>query len=320
MSEYEGREQSRAKHEILRGYLGRFAHIIGTWKQAITYVDCFSGPWDVQNPNLSDSSFSIAIEELRKARETLKQQRRRDLKLRCFFLEEHRSSYARLAAYAAGIRDIEIKTKNAQLEHAVADILRFVDDGGRGSFPFFLIDPTGWTGFELDTIRPLLQRKPAEVLVNFMTSFIRRFINWDDPANQAGFDRTFGPFRPDRRDLERLSEEDLDDVLVAAYSKLLRDVGRFDHVCNSIVLDPDKDSTHFNLIYATRDLKGVEAFKDAERARSLIMRKREHNCAARKTNARPAPAHSGPRPTPRRTTTSCAIVLRARHDGGSSRR
>ena len=265
MSEYEGREQSRAKHEVLRGYLGRFAHIIGTWKSSITYVDCFSGPWDVQNPDLSDSSFAIAVNELRKARETLKQQRGRDLKLRCFFLEEDKSSHARLAAYAAGISDVGIKTKNVRLELAVDDILAFVGEGGSNSFPFFLIDPTGWTGFELDVIRPLLAQNPGEVLVNFMTSFIRRFINWDDPVNQARFDRTFGPFRPKREELQGLSEEDSDDVLVAAYSRLLRDVGSFAHVCNSIILDPDKDSTHFNLIYATRNLKGVEAFKEVER-------------------------------------------------------
>src|SRR5205085_1323750 len=97
-----------------------------------------------------------------------------------------------------------------------------------------------------------------EVLVNFMTSFIRRFIQWDDPANQAGFDRTFGIFRPKREDFQGLSEADSDDALVAAYARLLREVGSFAHVCNSIVLDPDKDSTHFNLIYATRNLKGVE--------------------------------------------------------------
>lgn len=265
MSEYEGREQSRAKHEILRGYLGRFAHILGTVKSAITYVDCFSGPWDVQNHDLSDSSFAIAVDELRKARDTLKEQRGRSLKLRCFFLEERKSSYARLAAYAAGISDVEIKTKNARLKHAIDDVIAFVDEGGSDSFPFFLIDPTGWTGFELDVIRPLLEYRPGEVLVNFMTSFVRRFIRWDDPANQAGFDRTFGPFRPKREELQGLAEEDSDDALVAAYARLLGAVGGFPHVCNSIVLNPDKDSTHFNLIYATRSLKGVEAFKGVER-------------------------------------------------------
>jgi hypothetical protein len=147
----------------------------------------------------------------------------------------------------------------------VQEIMRFVDGGGRESFPFFLVDPTGWTGFELETIRPILRRDPGEVLVNFMTSFVRRFIKWADPTNQAGFDRTFGPYRPKAEDLVGRAEEDFDDVLVGAYSRLMEDVGKFEHVCNSIVLDPDKDSTHFNLIYGTRDVKGVEVFKEAER-------------------------------------------------------
>src|SRR5688500_11713057 len=140
MSEYQGREQSRAKHEILRGYLGRFAHIIGTWNSAITYVDCFSGPWEQQTPDLSDTSFAIAIEELRKAKETLRERDARDVQLRCFFLEEQQSAYARLRAYAENNKDIEVQTKNARLEHAVPDILKFVKAGGRQSFPFFLID------------------------------------------------------------------------------------------------------------------------------------------------------------------------------------
>jgi three-Cys-motif partner protein len=42
---YDGREQSLVKHFILEKYLQRFAHIIGSWANTITYIDCFSGPW-----------------------------------------------------------------------------------------------------------------------------------------------------------------------------------------------------------------------------------------------------------------------------------
>jgi three-Cys-motif partner protein len=66
---YIGREQTKIKHFILQQYLSRFAHIIGFRWDTITYVDCFSGPWNVQSPDLRDSSFSIAIKELRRAQE-----------------------------------------------------------------------------------------------------------------------------------------------------------------------------------------------------------------------------------------------------------
>jgi three-Cys-motif partner protein len=59
---YAGREQTLVKHFILREYLQRFAIIVGHHCNTITYVDCFSGPWNVRSDDLSDSSFSIALQ------------------------------------------------------------------------------------------------------------------------------------------------------------------------------------------------------------------------------------------------------------------
>ena len=67
---YIGREQTLIKHFILRKYLEPFAYIIGSSWDTITYVDCFAGPWNVRSGQLEDSSFHIALAQLRKARET----------------------------------------------------------------------------------------------------------------------------------------------------------------------------------------------------------------------------------------------------------
>jgi hypothetical protein len=71
--------------------LERFAHIIGSFLPTITYVDCFSGPWKSKAEDLSDTSFAIALRELRKARRTL-ENRNKSLNIRCFFLEENPKS------------------------------------------------------------------------------------------------------------------------------------------------------------------------------------------------------------------------------------
>src|SRR5262249_20648574 len=92
---YDGREQTLVKHFILRKYLERFAHIVGTFWESISYVDCFSGPWNVRSEDLKDSSFSIALTELGKARTTLAG-RGRDVKIRCMFLEKQPDAYSRL--------------------------------------------------------------------------------------------------------------------------------------------------------------------------------------------------------------------------------
>jgi hypothetical protein len=40
---YDRREQTGVKHFILRHYLERFAHIVGSHWESITYVDGFAG-------------------------------------------------------------------------------------------------------------------------------------------------------------------------------------------------------------------------------------------------------------------------------------
>ena len=66
------------------------------------------------------------------------------------------------------------ETQNAALEDSVDQIVEFAQREGPNSFPFVFIDPTGWTGFALDVIQPLLKLNPGEVLINFMTGHIRR--------------------------------------------------------------------------------------------------------------------------------------------------
>lgn len=173
--EYAGREQSQVKHFILRQYLKRFARIIGSQWNTITYVDCFSGPWESKTADLSDTSFAIALQELRDAQTTLAQ-RKKSLNIRCLFLEEQAKRYSRLAKYCQKQSDVVIETQNASMLDAIPQIADFIERGGSNSFPFIFIDPTGWTGFDHDRLRPLLRQPQGEVLVNFMTEHIRRFV------------------------------------------------------------------------------------------------------------------------------------------------
>lgn len=264
---YLGREQTLVKHIILRNYLVRLAIVVGSHWDAITYVDCFSGPWNVRSEDLKDSSFSIALEELRKARDHLRK-RGRNLSLRCLFLEKNRAAYRQLKAFADQVEDASIKTKNSEFERSTEEILAFVRQGGSSSFAFFFIDPTGWTGYPMSSMAPLLKHKPGEVLINLMTAHILRFIDHVD--KQEGFKAWYGSedYKKELRGLEGLDRED---ALVDGYCEQVMKIGGFPYTCPAIVLHPEKDQTHFHLIYATRDPKGVEEFKAAEKAAMASM-------------------------------------------------
>lgn len=266
---YAGREQTLVKHVILESYLERFAHIIGSFCETITFVDCFSGPWNVQSNSLEDSSFSIAMRQLRKAKDT-HATKGRIVHLRCFFLEKDKAAFDKLSSFAATVEDAEIRCHNSELEGAIGNVLQFVTAGGLKSFPFIFIDPTGWSGFAMEKIAPLLKLKPGEVLINLMTGHIRRFIDSPQEATQESFDSLFG--RGDTRQrVQGLSGIDREDALVDAYATNVKKTGEFAYVRSAIVLHPEKDRTHFHLIYATRNAKGVEVFKEAEKKAMAVM-------------------------------------------------
>jgi three-Cys-motif partner protein len=257
---YERREQTLVKHYILRHYLKRFAHIVAHKWRSITYIDCFAGPWNARSPDLRDSSFSIALDELRNARNTHGQSGRK-IELRCCFLEQNREAYSQLRAFADGVTDAEVCALNGRFEDSVTQIVDFVR-ARRETFPFVFIDPTGWNGFALNTISPLLRLNPGEILVNFMTGHIRRFLR--DENSQQSFIRLFGSadFKAQVASLSGLA---LEDAAVSEYIRSLRREGRYQYVLPAVVLHPEIDRTHFHLIYATHHPKGVEVFKEIEK-------------------------------------------------------
>lgn len=266
---YEGREQTLVKHYILGKYLERFAHIIGSRWDTINYIDCFAGPWNVKSDKFEDSSFSIALRELRKARDT-RRARGRQVRFRCFFLEKDPRAYQSLRRFADGEKDVDIQTKNADLETSVNAIVRFASVQRDQAFTFTFIDPNGWSGFAMSKIAPLLKIEPGEVLINFMTEHIRRFLDSPQQQTQQSFEDLFGA-GDYRRRLAGLSKQDREDEAVALYSQNVRNVGNFPYVSAAVVLHPDTDRKYFHLIYATRNLKGIEVFKQAEKKAMAVM-------------------------------------------------
>lgn len=263
---YKGREQTLVKHELFGRYIQRFANIIASQWDSITYVDCFSGPWEEKSPNFSDTSFGIALKHLQDARDTVaKIKTGKHLKLRFFFVEKSQAAYDKLERLAAAHRGphIEIVTVKGEFEMAIPEIVKFVK-AAPNTFPFFFIDPTGWSGFAMERLEPIFALPRLEMMINLMTGHVRRFVK-TDPSMPAlfGYD-----IRPELKDLDGL---DLEDAAVKGYMAELRRRGKFTYVVPAIILKPGENRTHFHIIYATRHQKGLEVFKEAERAAVGVM-------------------------------------------------
>ena len=256
-SPYEDREQTQVKHQILQKYLSAFVPIVGSWAGDIAYIDCFAGPWQAVDPNLKDTSFARAIEVLRSTRKILAE-RGKVPTIRCLFLEREPSSFLKLKRFCDEIKDIEVTPENWDFTARVADVVRFVRKRTE-TFPFVFIDPTGWEPLAIKLITPILRLEPGEVLINLMTSWITRFLSDETKP----FDHLLGSDLPR---LRQLRGEEQKEELVRSYANAVVKAGNFKYACTLPVMKSDQDAFHFHMIYATRHIKGVEAFKRTEQA------------------------------------------------------
>ena len=72
LADYAGREQSYVKHVFLERYLEALIFKTASVYNHIVYVDGFAGPWQSANEQFEDTSFGIALNALRRAKETWK--------------------------------------------------------------------------------------------------------------------------------------------------------------------------------------------------------------------------------------------------------
>ena len=255
---YEGREQTYVKHFVLEKYLERVAYNIFSFQTDFVYVDGFSGPWKSENDGYEDTSFKLAIDRLRAVRDGVKA-RGRNVKIRCMFIEKERKPFAELEAAVDKIDDIYIELINGTFEDQIADICVFA----KNSFSLIFIDPTGWQGYPLDKIKPLLNLR-GEVLINFMSEFINRFLEDPRPAIAATFDELFGPNWYE--EWQELVDTGLgrEAAAIGVYSSRLKALGNFKFVTSTRILKPTVDKSYFHLIYGTEHWKGVQEFRRVE--------------------------------------------------------
>jgi three-Cys-motif partner protein len=257
---YHDREQTLAKHFLLKSYLQALAFKILRFSD-LTYVDGFSGPWKTQTENFADSSFMIAIAALKDAQQKIFKETKKRPKVRCFFSENNSEAFAKLQLavqpYHRPQDGFEIKTYGGGFDSAVADIRAFVGT----SFALIFIDPTGWTGYSFEKIKSLFAPRLCEVIINFMYGHVSRFIESDDPPTieslnpilgGAGWRSRLDPSLPRGA------------ALVKLFRESLKAAGNFEFVVATKIDKPTENRPHFFMAYATKDYAGLKTFRDNE--------------------------------------------------------
>ena len=276
---YSGREATKAKHYILKSYLQALAFKVLTF-QDITYVDGFSGPWKTKTDDFSDSSFMIAISVLLDAQKQYLDRSGIRRQVRCFFSENDPDRFQNLEKavkpFHRPAEGFEIKTYFGDFEDAVREIQAFIGS----SFPLIFIDPTGWTGYPFDKIKPLFARPKCEVLINFMYAFVHRFVHSEDEDTITSLNPILGGAGWRNRLDPRL---DRGHAVETLFRETLKAIGDFEFVISTKIDKATTERPHFFIAYGTKSLEGLKAFRQAEYD---SLRKHEKNRANAKERLR----------------------------------
>jgi three-Cys-motif partner protein len=177
LKSYLGREQAYVKHCLLEKYLAPLVYKVGSAWDSIVYVDGFSGPWQVSDPDLRDSSFGVAIETLRSARFGLSE-RGRNVPVEAILVEADKEAFGKLERFAAKktARGFRVHALFGKFAQEIPNISHLVKLHCRNPFRFVFLDPTGWADIPMEEMQPFLRDRSCEVLINLMTRHIIRFL------------------------------------------------------------------------------------------------------------------------------------------------
>ncbi len=294
LAAYAGKEQAYVKHFLLDKYLVPLTYKVGSAWESIVYIDGFSGPWRVNDPNFADSSFAVAIDALRRASKGL-HERGKSVRMQIILVESNKQAFQKLEVFSANksTPGFGVKAICGEFVDQIPAINSLVKDSCRSPFRFVFLDPKGWADIPMRSLQPFLKDRSCEVLINLMTRHIIRFLDEDDRAES--YQNLFG--RPGV--LERLrnvpkENNERADQAVREYCRSLAQLCDFKYASSAVILEPNEESIRYFLVYATNDFHGIEVFKQAETAAARTQDDVRHETRVRRTGQREMSFDEGP--------------------------
>ena len=241
-----------AKHEILRRYLDAWLPIMGRSYPRLLIMDGFAGPGEYTNG--LDGSPIIALNSL-----TNHTNNSTHCEYIFLFNEADPARYANLTRVLASRQDadhIEIYVENKSFTDAVESLLGNIGDSALAPL-FAFVDPFGYSGIPMATLRDLFRFDKSELLIYLDLNSLIRFATAGNVDSR--FTDLYGTTEyqsapatgPERRA-----------YLVELYEKQLKEVCGFKYT-RGFVMFGENNKPVCCLVYATRHPKGMDVMKNA---------------------------------------------------------
>ena len=250
---------TKAKHEILRYYLGAWFPILSTIHRRILYVDGFAGPGEYSKGEDGSPIIALKVALDHKFKNKLT---RPGMELVFLLIEKDEARCQNLKQKIAKLQlpsNFRVETQCASFEEVFEEALSEIEEQNKRLAPSFVfIDPFGPTGFPMRLISRLAQQPRSEVLITFNYQSLNEWF-LQDPRKHKHLDELYGSdawspavhiSNPDRKE----------SYLMEAYQKALENLG---WKGRSFRMVNKQNQTQYYLFFATTHWEGMLAMKGA---------------------------------------------------------
>lgn len=248
---------TKAKHDILRRYLGAWVPIMSRQNGRILFFDGFAGPGVYSKGE--EGSPVIALRIAAEHRFAWKGE------LVCVFMELDEKRRATLEGVLNNLAlpaHIRYHVYGDRFQEKMIELLDELDaDNQRLAPGFFFLDPFGYSHTPMHVVARIMRHRKCEVLITFIYERMNQFITSPDPKNRAHCTDLFGTDEWQAvGDCATPSERKR--FLHDLYLRQLRSACGVKYVRSFEMLD-DRNHTEYFLFFGTNHMLGLKRMKEA---------------------------------------------------------
>ena len=249
---------TRAKHELLRHYLGAWYPVMASRERRVVFIDGFAGPgiYEAGEPGSPVIALRTLLEHQAFSRLA-------GCEFVFHFIEAEEPRLKRLRAeldkFGALPSNVTVASHLGEFEQLARTLTSELGPTRLAGVPTLaFIDPFGVSGVSMDLVKEIVGSRKCELMLTLMVDTLNRFL--DTPRILPHGERLFGT-----TDFSRVSEAPRGmrvSELVGLYEEQLRRVAGFRHTHHFKMLRSDNSIAYY-IVYATKSSTGVEKFKAA---------------------------------------------------------
>lgn len=246
---------TKAKHEILRYYLGAWFPILASVQPRILYVDGFAGPGEYKDGEHGSPVIALEVAIGHMLAHKLKE-------LVFLFIEKD----PRRAEHLESMIDktplppnFKVHVERGSFEAYTRNLLREIAERKKRLAPsFFFIDPFGVEGLPMSLMGQIAEQPSSEVLVNFSYQPLNQWFLKDETKHHI-LDELFGNDTW-RKAMTIVDPVEKEEFLRRTYEQSLRSLG---WNVRPFKMVNKHNQTQYYLIFATKNPLGMLAMKRA---------------------------------------------------------